>query len=168
MKVLLVFLFVVLGFSLAEGQPENKCELFHTLKASNNLQEARKRLPEDILAKIVCHVKLGTGFDTSVVTQLSINSTTPEVWTLYGLFQLSNHLVCHDGTTPSPNICSISCNDLVDDDISDDIDCLFTITGRLIERGFSDANSTELMRMVRLIFQDECRDENASDFFADC
>lgn len=33
-----------------------------------------------------------------------------EVWTLYGLFQLSNHLVCSDGTTPSPNICDKNCS----------------------------------------------------------
>lgn len=33
-----------------------------------------------------------------------------EVWTLYGLFQLSSHLVCSDGTTPSPNICGMDCN----------------------------------------------------------
>lgn len=33
-----------------------------------------------------------------------------EVWTLYGLFQLSSHLVCNDGTTPSPNICGMDCS----------------------------------------------------------
>ncbi len=45
----------------------------------------------------------------------STPSTTPphvdsEEWTLYGLFQLANHLVCSDGTTPSPNICMMDCS----------------------------------------------------------
>lgn len=33
---------------------------------------------------------------------------TGTVWTLYGLFQLSDHLACK-GTTPSPNICGLNC-----------------------------------------------------------
>uniref|UniRef100_A0A3B4T5Q3 lysozyme n=1 Tax=Seriola dumerili TaxID=41447 RepID=A0A3B4T5Q3_SERDU len=55
-----------------------------------------------------------------------------EVWTLYGIFQLSNYLVCNDGTTPSPNICGLSCSNLVDDDIRDDINCVLKILAYLL------------------------------------
>ncbi|XP_062282355.1 lysozyme C [Scomber scombrus] len=76
-----------------------------------------------------------------------------EVWTLYGLFQLSNHLVCSDGITPSPNICNIDCNNLVDDNISDDITCVLKILTNLV---------------IRIILQEECRDKQFSVYFAEC
>ncbi|KAA8593132.1 hypothetical protein FQN60_018587 [Etheostoma spectabile] len=70
------------------------------------------------------------------------NQTEDEpVWTLYGLFQLSNHLICSDGTTPSPNICK------------DDISCVLKVISQLL---------------IRLIFQPECSKKTASDYFAEC
>ncbi|KAM8771689.1 uncharacterized protein AB9X84_023734 isoform 2-T2 [Acanthopagrus schlegelii] len=102
-------------------------------------------------------------------------STPPEpphvddnIWTLYGLFQLSNHLVCSDGESPSPNICGMSCSQLTDDDIDDDINCLFTIFQNLLEKGFGYEHRKELMMMVRLIYQPECRAITASEYFTDC
>ncbi|KAF3852707.1 hypothetical protein F7725_006077 [Dissostichus mawsoni] len=54
-----------------------------------------------------------------------------EQWTLYGLFQLT----------------------LVDDDIEDDISCVFNIISKV---------------MVRLLFQPECDNETAEHYFAEC
>ncbi|XP_038566103.1 lysozyme C-like [Micropterus salmoides] len=91
-----------------------------------------------------------------------------EVWTLYGLFQLSSHLVCSSDMTPSPNICGMDCNNLIDDDISDDISCVITILKQLIEKGFGAPHWKELSKMIRLIFQKECSVQDASEYFAEC
>ncbi|KAI4800197.1 hypothetical protein KUCAC02_013431 [Chaenocephalus aceratus] len=77
-----------------------------------------------------------------------------EQWTLYGLFQLSDHLICSDGATPSPDrICNVTCSALVDDDIEDDIGCILNIISKV---------------MVKLIFQPECDNETAVHYFAEC
>ncbi|XP_023268197.1 lysozyme C-like [Seriola lalandi dorsalis] len=112
------------------------------------------------------------------LAELELPSTTPpparerrgaqEVWTLYGIFQLSNYLVCNDGTTPSPNICGLSCSNLVDDDIRDDINCVLKILAYLLENGFGAPHWEQLRRTIRLIFQEECRDTQASEYFAEC
>ncbi|XP_038568399.1 uncharacterized protein LOC119898281 [Micropterus salmoides] len=90
-----------------------------------------------------------------------------EVWTLYGLFQLSSHLVCN-GTALSPNICEMDCNNLIDDNISDDISCLVTFLNQLVTKGFRAPTQKELSRMIRLIFQEECSIRDASEYFAEC
>ncbi|XP_040892612.1 lysozyme C-like [Toxotes jaculatrix] len=212
MKVLVVFLLAALGCSLAEGWLVSKCDLRDQLvKAIGDLTEMEKQkglTGENLVAKIVCHVELASGFNTSAVNELipgledhhhrsrrgarnqghggksSSDSeeqqhtrqppshTRPppheEIWTLYGLFQLSDHLVCSDGTTSSPNICGINCSNLIDDDIRDDISCVLKILTNLVEKGFGAANWEELKRMIRFIFQEACRDKQASDYFAEC
>ncbi|XP_044197728.1 uncharacterized protein LOC122973977 [Thunnus albacares] len=228
MKVLVVFLLVVLDSSLTEGRIVSKCELRdEVMKAMSTLSDKAKQkglTAENLVAKIVCHVEVGSGFNTSTIHQLrprmenhprrgkreahyagmfglahhgshfstmqphtrqrrhaaeppSQNPPTPparpapldeEVWTLYGLFQLSNHLVCSDGVTPSPNTCNIDCNNLADDNISDDITCLLRILTDLVENGFSAAHWEEFRRMIRIIFQEECRDKQFSMYFAEC
>ncbi|XP_073327831.1 lysozyme C, milk isozyme [Pagrus major] len=90
------------------------------------------------------------------------------IWTLYGLFQLSNHLVCSDGQSPSPNICGMSCSKLVDDDIDDDINCVATLFQYVIAEGFGYEYQKDLMIMVKLIYQQECRYITASEYFAGC
>ncbi|KAK1886838.1 Alpha-lactalbumin [Dissostichus eleginoides] len=92
-----------------------------------------------------------------------------EQWTLYGLFQLSDHLVCSDGATPSPDrICNVTCSALVDDDIEDDISCVFNIISKVINGGFAMGHKPEFWRMVRLLFQPECDNETAEHYFAEC
>ncbi|XP_045931111.1 cell surface glycoprotein 1-like [Micropterus dolomieu] len=91
-----------------------------------------------------------------------------QVSNLYGLFQLSSHLVCSNGMTPSPNICGMDCNNLIDDDISDDIRCVMMIINELIEKGFGAPHWKELSKMIRLIFQQECSNLDASKYFAEC
>uniref|UniRef100_A0A8C1IJ69 lysozyme n=1 Tax=Cyprinus carpio TaxID=7962 RepID=A0A8C1IJ69_CYPCA len=47
---------------------------------------------------------------------------------LYGVFQLSDQLACDSGMIPSHNVCNMTCSALTDDDITDDIACLKTLT----------------------------------------
>ncbi|KAM7419857.1 hypothetical protein PAMA_016796 [Pampus argenteus] len=223
MKVLVVFLLAVLGSNLIEGRIVSKCELRDEVMKAITKTKQSGLTAGNLVAKIVCHVEEGSGFNTSTVYQLdprteshprrgkreayagvfslthhgshfstvqphtrdrrhaekppSYDHSTPttrpqhldnNVWTLYGLFQLSNHLVCSDGVTPSPNICNTDCNNFVDDDINDDVTCLSSILTNLVENGFSAPHWEELRKTIRIIFQEECRDKQFSVYFAEC
>ncbi|KAM9490390.1 uncharacterized protein ACWYII_003088 [Salvelinus alpinus] len=87
-------------------------------------------------------------------------------WTLYGLFQLSDHVICANGSTPSLNLCQMNCSDLIDDDISDDLDCVETIK-QTVESGPGD-HKMALMRMFKQLFQKECVMTVASSYFSEC
>ncbi|XP_035602748.2 uncharacterized protein LOC118364989 [Oncorhynchus keta] len=86
--------------------------------------------------------------------------------TLYGLFQLSDRVICASGSTPSLNLCQMNCSDLIDDDISDDLDCVETIK-QTVESGPRD-HKMALMRMFKLLFQKECVMTDASSYFSEC
>ncbi|XP_029905478.1 alpha-lactalbumin-like [Myripristis murdjan] len=137
---------------------------------------------EDYMAKIVCHVEKSTGFNTSAVSQQVIDKTSTEpprrgkraagggkfglahymtqttpgpatsLWTLYGIFQWSDHLICSSDASPSPNICEMSCTNFIDDDISDDIECL-----QILKR-----------KLITILFQRECYSVTATEYFAEC
>ncbi|KAE8300619.1 hypothetical protein D5F01_LYC00764 [Larimichthys crocea] len=93
-------------------------------------------------------------------------ASSETIWTLYGLFQLSNHLVCKDSTTETHNICGMDCSELVDDKIEDDLDCVLTLFKLLVEQGFS--GPSHLTAMIKLIFQDECINVKPSEYFKEC
>ncbi|CAJ1052836.1 alpha-lactalbumin isoform X1 [Xyrichtys novacula] len=157
-------------------------------------------LSVDSVANFVYHVELSSGFDTSAVNRWGKNPSDvtsaqkrakeqseptecappppppsspqhPErVWKLYGLFQLSNHLVCRDDdddTDLSETICKINCKQLVDDDISDDIECLWKIIEPLFKEGYWNLKP-DLRPLIMLIFQPRCGDVTASEYFSDC
>lgn len=50
-----------------------------------------------------------TTHSLSLVTML-VRGCGNQVKTLYGIFQLSNREACSDGTTPSRNLCRLSCS----------------------------------------------------------
>ncbi|XP_029949364.1 lysozyme C-3-like [Salarias fasciatus] len=91
-----------------------------------------------------------------------------ETRTLYGLFQLGGHLTCSDGATPSANLCGMDCSDLLDDDILDDVHCLLAVFRNLLENGFGAAHWKALRGTIRLVLQEECRDKQAHQYFAEC
>ena len=85
---------------------------------------------------MVCHVESASGFETSAVNKVNIGEDGKLVgrkkrcakhehgsksgeddvnheaeWTLYGLFQLSDHLICKSDADPtSVNLCQMSCD----------------------------------------------------------
>ncbi|XP_030252451.1 lysozyme C, milk isozyme-like [Sparus aurata] len=184
MRALVVFLLAALGCSPAEGRDVTRCELRDQLKAAIPDKAEYEGLSVDVLvAHIVCHAQFASGFNTSAVNQLDPKSntvrtpppTTPKpphvdanIWTLYGLFQLSNHLVCSDGESPSPNICGMSCSQLLDEDTDDDISCVSTLFLYAIAEDSGYEYQDDLMTMVRLIYQQECRTITVSEYFTDC
>ncbi|XP_033985817.1 lysozyme C-1 [Trematomus bernacchii] len=159
--------------SLAEGKVVSKCDL---KKEFNKLPEIEwpegHTMTDNFLAKLICHVEKASEFNTSSVNQLiprKKEEEEAEQWTLYGLFQLSDHLICSDGATPSPDrICNVTCSALVDDHIEDDISCVLNIAKKVIDGGFAVERRREFWRMVRLIFQPDCNNETAGNYFAEC
>ncbi|KAK6300324.1 hypothetical protein J4Q44_G00284220 [Coregonus suidteri] len=94
------------------------------------------------------------------------SSEEETMWTLYGLFQLSDHVICANGSTPSLNLCQMNCSALIDDDISDDLDCVETIK-QTVESG-PDEHKMALMRMFKLLLEKECVMTVASSYFTEC
>ncbi|KAK2817516.1 hypothetical protein Q5P01_025707 [Channa striata] len=147
------------------------------------------------VAKFVCHAEKSAGFNTSAVTDLpaGIEDTShqggqnwpstgqqqsndaspwqtrepPQPWTLLGVFQLSNRLFCDDGQNPSKNICDTSCSNFLDDDTTDDVNCLLKFFSN---SGFGAVQMSieEILKMIHLILQPDCKDVQDSEYFAGC
>ncbi len=89
----------------------------------------------ETLFTVVCHVQLTSGFNTGAIKTIaeprghgprrgrspggknkggsSSNESDEdknEVWTLYGLFQLSDHVVCNTTQSCALNLCRLSCD----------------------------------------------------------
>ncbi|XP_062243711.1 lysozyme C, milk isozyme [Platichthys flesus] len=165
MKELLVVLLV--GCGLAQCTTLTKCQLKEQLgEAIDKLGKTGLGDSLDIQAKIVCYAELTSGFNTSAVGEKKVGSST---WALYGIFQLSDHVICSDGETPSLNKCSKSCSDLLDSDISDDMDCLLETLIDLIKLGFQAPHLEEVGMMAKMIlFHRECMEQKPSDYFSEC
>lgn len=86
--------------------PLEKC--FDKLRHREKWMEMMFSVTFSLLHPVVCSTDRMTSFNTSLV-----NRRTPrggdEVWTLYGIFQLGNRLVCSDDASSAPNICQKSC-----------------------------------------------------------
>ncbi|XP_072369199.1 lysozyme C-2-like [Scyliorhinus torazame] len=109
MKTLLVLSLLLQATS---GTVYKKCELARIFKGSalNNHYNS--------LAHWVCVAEAESGFDTSAKTG-----------NRYGIFKISSGRWCDDGTSQfSNNLCRISCNNFLDDDITDDIRCAIRIS----------------------------------------
>ncbi|XP_069386061.1 alpha-lactalbumin [Paralichthys olivaceus] len=165
MTALLVFLLV--GCGVAQSTILTKCQLKKQLNETiQNMENHHLGHSEETEAKIVCYVELTSGFNTSSVKEKKVENS---IWKLYGIFQLSDHLICSDGQTPSLNKCGKNCTDLLDGDISDDIDCLLETLNDLIKLGFTAQNWEELGMMAKMIFlHPECIEKKPSEYFSDC
>uniref|UniRef100_A0A8C8Z1B7 Alpha-lactalbumin n=1 Tax=Prolemur simus TaxID=1328070 RepID=A0A8C8Z1B7_PROSS len=87
-----------------------KCEMFHLLKDMNGYRDFT--LPE-----LICTLFHASAYDTQAIVE---NEGSTE----YGLFQISNKHWCRSDQIPeSRNICGISCDKFLDDDLTDDIMC---------------------------------------------
>ncbi|XP_026214633.1 uncharacterized protein LOC113161328 [Anabas testudineus] len=96
----------------------------------------------------------------------SPTQSDPKNCVLYGIFQLSSCQACNDGITPTANVCGISCSNLLDDDISDDISCLLKILGDLSD-DHAGSKRREEEGLLRTI-SDKCEHEQDSVYIAKC
>ncbi|KAF7214418.1 alpha-lactalbumin [Nothobranchius furzeri] len=191
MKVLLLGVVGLLGFSLAGAQNVTKCSLKSQLKEKiDNLPEKIKQAgltADTFVAKLVCYVENGSNFSTSAVTELSHDRGSPASGpsrkrrdtldllsngdekknaTLYGLFQLPGDPVCNDNN--SPNVCGMDCRRLTDDKIDDDIHCVLTLIAKIVEQGFGAQNIQELTKVFRLMMQPQCKNAHYDVYFHEC
>ncbi|KTF79465.1 hypothetical protein cypCar_00028067 [Cyprinus carpio] len=85
---------------------------------------------------------------------------------LYGVFQLSDQLACDSGMIPSHNVCNMTCSALTDDDITDDIACLKTLTN------FMNAKPKEILfdvkKIVKMMLVEECHSVVPPNYFSEC
>ncbi|XP_068451725.1 alpha-lactalbumin [Clinocottus analis] len=162
MKVLVAFLLSLLGCRLAEGRLLSKCEL------RVEFTDLAVVLDSDLVAKIICYVEEASGFNTSVVSVSSSGAPRHgDAPALYGVFQLSNLVACSDGVAPSPNICSVRCDDFLDGDISDDIDCLLKIYEDFVKNGFWGPHFDHLKQWFEPIFK-LCRNKTYKNYLKEC
>ncbi|KAJ8388195.1 hypothetical protein AAFF_G00135660 [Aldrovandia affinis] len=118
----------------ADGRLLTKCGLRRTLQSASLSVEKGAPTAEELLAKIVCKVELTSGLNTSLVTDpgpvkfdmsaaaakktfarnhqahLRCRGKGIDIGQLHGAFQLSNHVACSDGSSPSLNICQTNCS----------------------------------------------------------
>ncbi|KAM4595708.1 uncharacterized protein V3H82_003095 [Fundulus diaphanus] len=147
------------------------------------------------VAKVVCHVEQLSRFNTSTVTELRSEkgqgssesgsesaegshskgkhqsgqqqgSDDDQDMILYGLFQFAEGLVCSSENNTLPNLCGISCNKLIDDDISDDINCLVKLLTEIVKKGFTSEHSKGLWKAIKKLIDDKCN--NVDQYFKEC
>uniref|UniRef100_A0A8C2NHP5 Alpha-lactalbumin n=1 Tax=Capra hircus TaxID=9925 RepID=A0A8C2NHP5_CAPHI len=101
-------------FHATQAEQLTKCEVFQKLKDLKDYGGVS--LPE-----WVCTAFHTSGYDTQAIVQ---NNDSTE----YGLFQINNKIWCKDDQNPhSRNICNISCDKFLDDDIM----CVKKILGKV-------------------------------------
>ncbi|KAM8804038.1 alpha-lactalbumin [Rhynchonycteris naso] len=97
-------------FPAIQAKQFTKCELSQVLKGMDGYGGIT--LPEWI-----CTIFHSSGYDTQTIVN---NNGRTE----YGLFQINNKLWCKDNEIlQSRNICDISCDKFLDDDLTDDMMC---------------------------------------------
>uniref|UniRef100_A0A1B0A293 lysozyme n=1 Tax=Glossina pallidipes TaxID=7398 RepID=A0A1B0A293_GLOPL len=96
------------------GKIYSKCELAQELYRKHHI-------PMEQIPIWVCIVQHESGFNTSAIARLNADGSAD-----HGLFQISDLYWCsHDRS--GGKACNISCDDLLDSDISDDVRCAKTI-----------------------------------------
>uniref|UniRef100_A0A182NI13 lysozyme n=1 Tax=Anopheles dirus TaxID=7168 RepID=A0A182NI13_9DIPT len=93
---------------VANGKVFEKCPLARTL-------DRQKISSRSLISNWVCLVMAESGGDTAKVTTLDNESTS------YGIFQINSKTWCREGRKGGR--CNKKCEDFVDEDLSDDIEC---------------------------------------------
>uniref|UniRef100_A0A182WJG9 Lysozyme n=1 Tax=Anopheles minimus TaxID=112268 RepID=A0A182WJG9_9DIPT len=127
-----VLLAIVASCAVIEAKTFGKCELAKTL-ANNGI--ARASLPDWI-----CLVQHESGFSTTATNNNKNGSKD------YGIFQINNKFWCD--SSYGSNDCKISCNSLLNDDITDDIKCAKLVHKR---HGFNACSQAE-SKTMKLLF----------------
>uniref|UniRef100_A0A182R788 lysozyme n=1 Tax=Anopheles funestus TaxID=62324 RepID=A0A182R788_ANOFN len=102
-----VLLALAVSCALIEAKTFSKCELAKTL--------ANNGIPKASLPDWICLVQHESAFSTSATNNNNNGSKD------YGIFQINNKFWCD--SSYGANDCKIACNSLLNDDITDDINC---------------------------------------------
>ncbi|XP_069673831.1 lysozyme c-1-like [Periplaneta americana] len=110
MRTVCIFMLItaVIALKTAEAKIFKKCDLVHQLK--------KHGVPKDEWSDWVCIAKGESSYNTK-----AINTHNPDGSYDYGIFQINNRYWCKTGS--KGHECNIKCEDLLNDDISEDIRC---------------------------------------------
>lgn len=130
------------------GKVYTKCELAQELYYKHDV-------PWDQIPTWICIAKQESGFNTSAIGRLNWDGSED-----HGLFQISDLYWCTHGS--SGKACGLSCEDLRDDDISDDVRCIKQIHvehTRLSGNGFNAWTTYSRCRGDLSSYVDKCFNE---------
>ncbi|XP_071051651.1 uncharacterized protein [Onthophagus taurus] len=113
-------MFIISSITITTGKIYDHCELANELLNKYNF-------PQDQIATWVCIAFKESSYNTAEVSEDGHD---------FGLFQIDNQYWC----SPPGTGCGVSCDQLLDDDISDDVKCvktIFDVTQQETGNGFS-------------------------------
>lgn len=100
------------------------------------------------------------------------NLDDTSTWTLYGIFQLADRVVCESDGLPSMNLCQMPCTDLLDDDITDDLACVQELKKThdvmKMDPEYKFLALSMKAKMMAMMFPRKCMFAMASNYFAEC
>ncbi|XP_047658878.1 mucin-2 isoform X2 [Tachysurus fulvidraco] len=90
-------------------------------------------------------------------------------WTLYGLFQVADVIACTSSPPkPTMNLCNLSCNKLIDNDLTDDISCVQSIINYKIPVTGDKDEATRLLRTMKDMLMNSCPTVDYTNYLAEC
>lgn len=92
-------------------------------------------------------------------------SEAVDVVTLYGVFQLPDRFVCASGNKTTLNLCGLTCDKLIDDDITDDIICFRTLLSKFMSVGI--AKGEHMRKLYDRLILKQCASVDAQ-FYSAC
>lgn len=139
----IVFLAVV---PLSQSKVYKKCELARELSENHGISS-------DDLAIFVCIAENQSNFNTEAIGQ----------GIYYGIFQMSNEFWCNTYDSYDNKACEVDCDKLIDDDLSDDLQCMRTIIDeheRISGNGFNAWPSGTSCQSIKHSYLAECSIES--------
>ncbi|XP_036154900.1 lysozyme C, milk isozyme-like [Myotis myotis] len=146
MRTILIISLLSCFFAAYNAKVFSKCELARQLKA-----HGMDGFHGYSLANWVCMAEHESSFNTRAFNGRNSNGSSD-----YGIFQLNNQWWCKDNKFPSENACNIMCSKFLDDNISDDINC--------IKRVVRDPNGMSAW----VAWVNHCKNRNLSQYLAGC
>ncbi|XP_004479241.1 lysozyme C [Dasypus novemcinctus] len=146
MKALFILGLLLLSVTV-QGKKYERCELARTLKSYG--LDGFKGIS---LANWMCLARWESDYDTQ-----AINFNPGDKSTDYGIFQINSRYWCNDGKTPGAvNGCGISCNVLLQDDITQAVKCA--------ERVVSDPQGIRAWVAWRI----HCKNQDVTQYIQGC
>ncbi|KAI5625924.1 vegetative cell wall protein gp1-like [Silurus asotus] len=103
---------------------------------------------------------------SEVKPQNSVPLPSPPEFTLYGVFQLADRVACASDK-PSLNVCNLDCKKLIDDDITDDVQCVLTILNTKPNPDVQD-EASQLIKTLSDRLMNSCPNTDFTQYLAGC
>ncbi|KAF7689373.1 allergen Asp f 7 homolog [Silurus meridionalis] len=103
---------------------------------------------------------------SEVKPQNSVPLPSPPEFTLYGVFQLADRVACASDK-PSLNVCNLDCKKLIDDDITDDVQCVLTILNTKPSPDVQE-EASQLIKTLSDRLMNSCPNMDFTQYLAGC